>query len=297
MCSFLASTLALLLRLQHINYYLRFRGPDYTRHHPLGGFEFVHNLLHMTGQFTPQPFVASDNATVALFNGEIYNYRRLQAVLRPAGPPYRSDGECILEAYARWGTRFGRHFEGEFAVALFDLRRQRIVVVTDPFGVKPLFIAANGGAFGVSSYRSGLVRAGHDAASITQLEPNHVHVYTYSLAPVAATPAAAAPVSTDMPRNPAPHSFALLRTHTLVSWKLRQHKTSADGWETAFEEAVRERTSGAFRGVFLALSSGYDSGAIHLAMLRLGVPHTTFSIIGVRIRRDPPYPRWLSTAV
>ena len=54
----------------------------------IGGFSFVHNLLHMTGQFTPQPFVTAHNETVALFNGEIYNYRKLQRVLRPAGPPY-----------------------------------------------------------------------------------------------------------------------------------------------------------------------------------------------------------------
>ena len=268
MCSFIASTLALLFRLQHINFYLKLRGPDYTGSRTHGGFEYVHNLLHMTGSFTPQPFASADNRTVALFNGEIYNYRKLQAVLRPQGPPYRSDGECILEAYARWGARFARHFEGEFAVAVFDLKKQRIVAVTDPFGVKPLFVAQSDDAFGVSSYRSGLLRAGHEASSISQLPANHIHVYAYAL-------------ESDKPKG-----FTLARTHAIMQWSLQQHKQDADAWATAFEEAVRVRTEGAFRGVFLALSSGYDSGAIHLAMLRLGVPHATYSIVGAENRDD-----------
>lgn len=219
MCSFLASTLALLLRLPFINFYLALRGPDYTGSRTIGGFDYVHNLLHMTGQFTPQPFVAADNLTVALFNGEIYNYRKLERVLRPHGPPYRSDGEAVLEAYARWGSRFGRHFEGEFAIALFDLRRRRIIAVTDPFGVKPLFVARSDEAFGVSSYRSGLLRAGHDAGSISQLEANHAHVYSFDLAPVPATSGGRAAPSGR------PTSFALLRKHVLARWELRQHKT------------------------------------------------------------------------
>ena len=56
MCSFIASTLALMLRLSFINFHLRFRGPDHTGTvHNLGGFDFVHNLLHQTGESTRMP--------------------------------------------------------------------------------------------------------------------------------------------------------------------------------------------------------------------------------------------------
>ena len=97
-CSFLASTHASLFkRFPYVNHYLKLRGPDHTGTLARGGFAFVHNLLHMTGQFTPQPFVSADNNTVALFNGEIYNFRKLEPLLRPNGPPYPSDGACILE--------------------------------------------------------------------------------------------------------------------------------------------------------------------------------------------------------
>jgi hypothetical protein len=97
-CSFLASThTSLFKRFPYVNHYLKLRGPDHTGTLTRGGFAFVHNLLHMTGQFTPQPFVSADNNTVALFNGEIYNFRKLEPLLRPNGPPYPSDGACILE--------------------------------------------------------------------------------------------------------------------------------------------------------------------------------------------------------
>ncbi len=270
MCSFLASTfLKLMLRLAHVNYYLQPRGPDYTGTASLGGFAFVHNLLHMTGSMTLQPLVSADNRTVAVFNGEIYNFRQLQEVLRPRGPPYASDSQCILDAYQHWGVHFSRHFQGEFAIAVFDFSAARIVVTTDPFGVKPVFVAETQSAFGVSSYRSGLQRAGHPDGTIVQLPANSVHVYRYKAGP-----------------NGLLTDFTLARQHTLVEWDLRQHKSHGDDWEVAFESAVRARTEGAFRGVFLALSSGYDSGAIHLAMLRLGVSHATYSILGAETTAD-----------
>ena len=55
-----------------VNYFLKLRGPDHTAVHKQNGVTFVHNLLSISGAFTPQPFVEGD--VVALHNGEIYNY-------------------------------------------------------------------------------------------------------------------------------------------------------------------------------------------------------------------------------
>lgn len=60
----------------------------------------------------------------------------------------------------------------------------------------------------------------------------------------------------------------------------------AEEWEVACEAAVAARTRGVRRGIFLALSNVYDFGAIHLAMLRLGVPHSTYSIVGAEGHAD-----------
>ena len=61
---------------------------------------------------------------------------------------------------------------------------------------------------------------------------------------------------------------------------LRQHKTSTADWEAALERAVRKRVehSAPRARVWLALSSGYDSGAVHLALLRLALAHRTWTV-------------------
>ena len=271
-CSFIASTLPLLQQnFTHINYFLRFRGPHYTGTRSIQGFTMAHNLLWQTGAMTPQPFVSADHQILALFNGEIYNYHALEKDLRPSGPPYTSDGQCVIEAYEKWGEAFTQHFDGEFAIVLFDLRVSRLFVSTDPFGVKPLFAAQHGDEFGVASYRSGLERAGHEA--IEQLQANTLHVYAFDR--LAAKDGSARPAR-----------FRRMRSRPLVTWDVRQHKDSTDAWEAPFEAAVAKRTAGLIHGLFLPLSSGYDSGAIHLALLRLGVPHATYSIVGAENARD-----------
>ena len=179
--------------------------------------------------------------------------------------PYASDGQCILDAYRQWGETFARQFDGEFAIAIFDLERQQVTISTDQFAIKPMWIthAPDAGSFGVSTYKSALLRAGHVEAHIAEAEPNIVAVYSFE---------------SDPQRRGRPTMFRHVRSERLYAWDLRQHKTEIEAWERAFEEAVRRRTAGAIHPVFLPLSDGYDSGAIHLALHRLGVPHTTYTV-------------------
>ena len=78
--------------------FLKYRGPDATNHVNINGVEFVHTLLSMTGPPTLQPFISGDENVVAIFNGEIYNYRDFG--------DYKSDGECLLPLYEEFGTDF-----------------------------------------------------------------------------------------------------------------------------------------------------------------------------------------------
>ena len=118
---------------------IRLRGPDCTNSYTRSGLRFVHNLLSLTGNFTPQPFVDGD--IVCLYNGQIYNQ-----------PYTRSDGEVIIPLYRTHGTDFARQLDGEFAIALYDFGQDIAVFATDPFKTKPLFI--NG--VECASYRSGV---------------------------------------------------------------------------------------------------------------------------------------------
>ena len=76
-----------------------------------------------------------------VFNGEIYNFRELRAQLEAAGNRFisHSDTEVILTAYRTWGADSFSRLRGMFAFALWDASRQRLLLVRDPMGIKPLY--------------------------------------------------------------------------------------------------------------------------------------------------------------
>jgi asparagine synthase (glutamine-hydrolysing) len=91
-----------------------------------------------------QPFLAAGGGLIAVFNGEIFNYRALRDELSPR--PWRTEGdtEVLLAAYEAWGDRCAQRLEGMFAFAILDLRAQaapRLLLARDPAGEKPLFVA------------------------------------------------------------------------------------------------------------------------------------------------------------
>ena len=92
---------------------IQLRGQDYTNRFGYKGFTFVHNLLSITGEFTPQPFVSDD--IVCLYNGEIYNHKFI-----------KSDGEVLIPLYKKYGTDFPKYLDGEFAIVLFDFKKEII---------------------------------------------------------------------------------------------------------------------------------------------------------------------------
>ena len=81
-----------------------------------------------------------DGALWLVFNGEVYNFRELTPALERAGHRFRSrcDSEVILHAYEEWGADAFRRFNGQWAVALWDSDRHRLVLARDPFGVRPM---------------------------------------------------------------------------------------------------------------------------------------------------------------
>lgn len=76
-----------------------------------------------------------------VFNGEIFNYKKIRQELIGKGYKFttNSDSEVLLKSYIQWGSKCMQKFNGEFAFAIFDGKKQTIFLARDPVGVKPLF--------------------------------------------------------------------------------------------------------------------------------------------------------------
>lgn len=86
-----------------------------------------------------QPMMSHDGRFVMVFNGEVYNFQELQKEKLPDTVfKTHSDSEVILECFARYGTECFNWFNGMFAISFWDTTQQKLTVVRDRFGVKPV---------------------------------------------------------------------------------------------------------------------------------------------------------------
>jgi asparagine synthase (glutamine-hydrolysing) len=107
-----------------------------------------------------QPWV-DERAGIALtFNGEIYNFRELRGELAKRGYRFTrdSDTEVLLRAYQHWDKEVVNHLRGQFAFALWDSRKERLLIARDRFGEKPLYLAEKNGSLYFASEAKALLR-------------------------------------------------------------------------------------------------------------------------------------------
>lgn len=101
------------------------------------------------------PMSNEDRSVWITYNGEIYNYREIREELVAKGHRFRSntDTEVVLHLYEEEGPECVKRFNGMFAFAIVDLRREhaRLILARDHFGVKPLYYVHQGRRFAVAS--------------------------------------------------------------------------------------------------------------------------------------------------
>jgi asparagine synthase (glutamine-hydrolysing) len=118
------------------------RGPDDEGYYvagPLGlGFRRL-SIIDLEGG--RQPMSDQEESVWVIFNGEIYNFPELKRELEGFGHVFRttSDTEVIVHGYKQWGQDILNHLNGMFGLAVWDVRRQRLTLARDPFGIKLVY--------------------------------------------------------------------------------------------------------------------------------------------------------------
>ena len=251
-----------------------------------------------TGQ---QPMSDASGERWLVFNGEIFNYVELRAELIAAGHRFRteSDTEVILEAWEAWGEAAFARFNGQFAIALWDARRERLVLARDRLGVRPLHLCEHDGRLWFASEVKAIF-AGDPTiprafdpvglaetftfwstvaprtawADVSELEPGHVRVISRD-------------GTTDRaywaPRYPSPGSPPYAGTIEDATREVR----------SLLADAVRLRIERADVAVGSYLSGGLDSSLI--AALGHGVKGERFKTFSIRFEDaefdETPYQR------
>ena len=124
------------------------RGPDdegYYIDGPLGlGFRRL-SIIDLGGGH--QPMSDQQESVWVVFNGEIYNFQELKSELEGHGHIFRtkSDTEVIIHGYKQWGDEVLNRLNGMFGLAIWDVRKKRLVLARDPFGIKLLYYRIDGG--------------------------------------------------------------------------------------------------------------------------------------------------------
>lgn len=145
-CGYVSRKNITLEQLKAMNDTMTHRGPDDSGeeiYEMPGGYQvgFAQRRLSILdlSELGHQPMHSANKRVTVIYNGEIYNFRELKQEL--SDYPFRSncDTEVIIAAYLKWGADCVEHFNGMFAIALYDRDSGEVYLFRDRIGKKPLY--------------------------------------------------------------------------------------------------------------------------------------------------------------
>ncbi len=261
---------------------IRHRGPDACGVHVAGKVGLAHARLSIIDlEGGRQPMSNEDGSLWITFNGEIFNYVELRETLQAKGHRFvtRSDTEVILHAYEEFGQDCVQRFNGQWAFALWDARRQRMFLSRDRLGVRPLFFACVGSKFLFGSEVKAIFA---DPEATRELDPIGLdQVFTFWC------PVAPRTVFREVCELPPAHNLVVSEGRLRLAryWQLEYRQAGSDSSEESAEQALSllsDATRLRLRSdvpVGAYLSGGLDS-TITTALARRATsgPLRTFSI-------------------
>lgn len=245
------------------------RGPDDVGVHFDGPIGLGHRRLSIIdlSERSHQPMLDPETGVCIVFNGSIYNYPQLRTELKNAGHPFRSHGdtEVILRAWLEWGEECISRLTGMFAFSIWDPRHQRLFMVRDRMGIKPLYYARTQNSFVFGSNLQAVMASGDVSAELDPVGLHH-QLTLHAVVPAPATIIKAVRkvrpghwMSVDLSGNVKEQAYWRL------SSKRPQEKRSDADWVEAVHEALklsvkrRKDIADVPVGVLLSGGAGFQS--------------------------------------
>ena len=262
--------------LERMNNIMAHRGPDDCGIFVSSGIGLGHRRLSVIDLDSgKQPMGNEDGSIQVAFDGAIYNFRELRKSLEEKGHRFRtrSDTESLLHAYEEWGESFAEKLRGMFAIALWDSREQKLMLIRDRLGKKPLYYSRTKNRLLFASELKAFLA---DPAIPREIDPSAVDAYMsfgYIPAPLS--------IFKSIRKLPPAHCAVCTRQGFAIReyWRLpmdeeappRKEEDLLDQLRSIFDEAVKIRMAGDVPlGAFL--SGGIDSSLVVAAMSGLQAP-------------------------
>ena len=124
---------------------IKHRGPDQEIifSNGLGIFGFVRLKIIDMSSKSNQPFLSKNKKIQVIYNGEIYNFKQLKKYFSSNIFRSNGDGEVLLHLYEKFGINFLKKIKGMFSICIIDENINKIFLIRDRFGIKPLYYYIN----------------------------------------------------------------------------------------------------------------------------------------------------------
>src|SRR6266550_4194777 len=163
------------------------RGPDdegYFVSGPIGlGFRRL-SIIDLAGGH--QPMADAEETVWVIFNGEIYNFKELRLELEQLGYGFRTncDTEVIVHGYREWGTDVFNHLNGMFGLAIWDVKKKRLVVARDAMGIKLIYYRISGNQLTFGSEIRAILAAERSSTNVDPLALSMFLRFRYTPSPL-----------------------------------------------------------------------------------------------------------------
>ena len=228
-----------------------------------------------------QPMSDHERSVWLVFNGEIYNFRELRRELAAHGHVFRtnSDTEVIIQGYKQWGEGVFDRLNGMFGLAIWDARRQKLLIARDAMGIKPVYYRIDGGTVYFGSEVRSVATMSAGSVDLDPVSLNLFLRYRYTPSPLTLFKGV---------RKLAPGTMLVAEPNKIRVSRWYQFKPTPFAPSKSFREAKHELTD-LYRAalkrhlisdvpVGLLLSGGVDSSLLLALMSREGAGWPTYSV-------------------